>query len=474
MSRTDIDSETALSKAIAFFERAAEVAVTDNFDYAIEMYLEGLRLSPDALVEGHGPLRHMALIRHGKGGKKPSMVEKVKFSRSKTPLEQMLNAEYLLAKDPDNLAYAEAMLKAAVAGGYKRTAEWIADLIFEANRTSDKPSLPAFLLLRDSYAALELFSKAIAACRWAVKLKPDDGSLADDVRDLSAQLAVQKGKYAQKGKYGDFRDSLKNQEQQRKLHDQQRIVKTEQFRTDAVEQARQKLAEDPSNTTKILNLASALSDMETDPAAGEALDLLEKSYLKNHDFTFKRHQGQIQLKQVRRKIRQAREAVESEPGNMEAKQRVADLVTQLHKAELEHYRLCVEHYPTDARLKYELGLCYMRNKLFDEAIPLLQEARKDPHNRFLAMEKIGICFIMKAWLNDAIDVFTQAVDQYEIKDDDLAKELRYNLARCYEQKGDMDSAIELYRRLAQIDFGFKDVSRRIERLRNNGRQNAES
>ena len=82
----DHDSyEMGLDKARAFFNRAEEVASTDNFDYAIDLYLEGLRLSPDALEDGHAPLRRLALIRQGKGGKKPSMVEKMKHSTRQNP-----------------------------------------------------------------------------------------------------------------------------------------------------------------------------------------------------------------------------------------------------------------------------------------------------------------------------------------------------------------------------------------------------
>ena len=51
-----------LDKAKAFFERAEEVAVTGNFDYAIDMFLEGLRQAPDAVEHGHSPLRQMALL----------------------------------------------------------------------------------------------------------------------------------------------------------------------------------------------------------------------------------------------------------------------------------------------------------------------------------------------------------------------------------------------------------------------------
>ena len=142
------------AKAKVFFEKARSVAATNNIDYAIDMYLQGLRYSPDALEEGHLPLCELALQRQGKGGKKPSMVERMKGLRGKTPLEQMLNAEALFAKDPEHLPYAEAMLKAAVSGGYKKTAGWIANLVFQTNNASKRPSAQTYILLKDSYAAL--------------------------------------------------------------------------------------------------------------------------------------------------------------------------------------------------------------------------------------------------------------------------------------------------------------------------------
>jgi tetratricopeptide (TPR) repeat protein len=139
---------------------------------------------------------------------------------------------------------------------------------------------------------------------------------------------------------------------------------------------------------------------------------------------------------------------------------------QLNKAELEHYGLCVRNYPTDLKAKYEYAVRLVRNKRYDEAIPLLQEAQRDPRHKIPAMDKIGLCFFMKGWFADATDIFTQAIDSYEIKDDDIAKELRYNLGRCFEEQGEKGKALEIYRKIAQLDFGYKDVSQRVDKLRN--------
>ncbi len=461
------DNDQAMAKARAFFEKARNIAESNNFDYAIEMYLDGLRHAPDALEEGHLPLCELGLQRQGKGGKKPSVMEKMKRMRGKTPLEQLLNAEYLFAKDPEHLPYAEAMLRAAVAGGYKRTADWIANLIFQTNNAAAKPSAQTYILLKDSYAALGKFDKALAACQRACRLKPGDGDLADEFKNLSAELTMARGKYDTEG---DFRKSIKDRETQERLQAQQSVVQTEDYRAAAVERARRDFAEDPNLSRNIFNLAQALSALRTDEAENEAVELLENAYKSKSDFSFKQRAGQIKMKQLQRHIRHARAAAEAHRDDEHARSKLAELSAELKKFELEHYLVCVQNYPTDLQVKYEYAVRLLQDKRYDEAIPLLQEAQKDPRRTISAMNKIGLCFFFKGWLADAIDIFAQAIDAYEIKDDDVAKELRYNLGRAHEEQGDAEKALEIYRKLAQVDFGYKDVSQRVDRLRQKGIQ----
>ena len=456
------EEDIQAAKTRAFFEKARKVAETKNFDYAIDMYLEGLRYTPEAIEEGHLPLCELALQRQRRGGKKPTMMERMKRLRGKTPLEQMLNAEYLFAKDPNHLPYAEAMLKAAVAGGYKKTANWIANLIFQTNNAAEKPSLQTYILLKDSYAALGEFDKAVAACQRAVRLKPHDGQLAEEYKNLSAELTMARGKYDGEG---DFRKSIKDREEQEKLQAQASVVKTEDYRLEAVEDARRKIAQNPDLPVNIFNLAEALSDLENDEAENDAISLLENTYKSKNDFSFMQRAGLLRIKQLKRKRREAKAALEAKSDDTQAKTTLEELSAQLNSTELEHYRLCMENYPTDLHAKYEYGVRLVRNKQYNEAIPLFQEAQRDPRRKIAAMNQIGYCFFMKGWLADAIDVFTKAIDSHEIKDDSVGKELRYNLARAYEEQGDTQKALEIYRKIAQLDFAFKDVSQRVDKLR---------
>ncbi len=451
-----------LAEARPFFERARKAAETKQYDYAIDMYLDGLKRAPEALEEGHLPLCELGLQRRGKGGKRPSMVEKVKRMRGKTPLEHMLNAEYLFAKDPDNLSYAEAMLRAAVDGGFNKTAHWIANLIFQTNNAVEKPSLHTYLLLKDCYSAMGQYDKAVAACQRASRMRPDDKTLADEFKDLSAELTMSKGKYDMAG---DFRQSIRDQEAQARLYAQDRVIKTKDYRTEAVEEARKAYAREPDQPKSIFNLAQALADLDTDEGENEAIQLFEDAYVGRNDFSFKQRAGKLRMKQIRRKLRQAKKTAGAQPQNAAAEQAVTELTTQLNNTELEHYRLSVENYPTDLTAKYEYALRLTRNKRYNEAIPLFQEAQKDPRHRISSMDKVGYCFFMKGWYTDAAEIFQRAIESYEIKDDATAKELRYNLARTYEEQGEKDKALELYRKIAQLDFGYRDVSSRVDKLR---------
>lgn len=456
-------AEADNSKAEVFFQRAAKLATSENFDYAIDMYLEGLRCSPDDVENGHKKLHQLGLARQAKGGKKPSMMEKVKRMRVKEPLEKLMNFSYLFAKDPDNISYAEGILKAATEGGYEQTSFWIADLVFKANNAADKPSVQTYILLKNTYSKIGKWDRALAACQKASQLKPDDGELADEFKRLSAELTVSKGKYDQKG---DFRKSVNNLErQQEMLVEDGRVTKNKEARESSIEKARRKLKQEPQVSQRVFDLANALVDSGGAKNNKEAINLLEKYYKSKKDFSFKQKANEIRISNAKRKIRNVKESLEGKPDNSKAKENLAKLKKYLKKTELEHYRLCVENYPTDMGMKYEYGVRLFENGKYDEAIPLFQQAQRDPRHKIPAMSKMGMCFYMKQWYQDAIDIFNQAVESYQSQDDKAAKELRYNLAGAYEKDGQTGKALEMYRKLAQLDFGYKDVRKRVDNLR---------
>lgn len=456
--------EIELAKARAFFTRAEEVASTDNFDYAIDLYLEGIHLSPDALEDGHMPLRKLALMRQGRGGKKPSMMEKMKRMKSKGKQEEMLNAEFLLAKDPDNLQYAEMMLKAAVAGGFLRTAEWLSSLIFDANRAADKPSFATYILLKDCYVKMQMFTRAVTACEQALQLKPKDDALRDELRNLSASMTMEKGKY---GKTEDFRDSIRDKDRQEKLLRQDSGVQSEEDKKQAVIDAQKKIQAGDVTVPNVLRLANALFALETEASEADGVKVLRNAYEQTKDFTYLKRLGEFRLKKLKAQMRYLKKQVAQESDNENLGNQFKQVQKQLDEVELEHYKKCQENYPTDLRMKYEYGRCLVKAKQYDQAIPMLQESQKDPRLKVVSMDKMGICFLLKGWLEDATDIFSKALENCVNKDSVIAKDIRYNMARSYELRKREEEALDVYRKLAQSDFSYKDVGQRIDKLRKN-------
>ena len=97
--------------------------------------------------------------------------------------------------------------------------------------------------------------KRSGALHYAIRLKPGDLALADELRNLSAELAVKKGKYDQEG---DFRQSMKDKEQQERMQAQDAVVKTENYKVLALNAAREAYKQDPDAADAIYRLADAL------------------------------------------------------------------------------------------------------------------------------------------------------------------------------------------------------------------------
>jgi tetratricopeptide (TPR) repeat protein len=449
-------------KSAAFFERAEDVVVTNNFDYAIDMYLEGLKRAPDELEKGHLALRRLAYTREEQGEKKPSMTEKLKYRPGKTPLEDMLSASFLLAKDPDNISYLEMLLKACIAGRYPKTGTWAAYTLHNVNTQKEKPSYAAYMLLKDAFTTFELYEEAIKTCKLAYQLKPENEFLNDEMKNLCAKMTVKNGKY---GTAEDFRGSIKDAEGQHRLIEQDSMVKSAKTRENAVENAKKTLQKNPDLNTNISNLAKAYYNLDTDEGFRDATDLLKKSYEQKGAFAFKRLSGEMHVKKLRAMLRLAKTTLDADPENKQIKLSFDEILAKLSKLELEHYRLCVENYPTDLGLRYEYALRLLVNQQYDEALPLFQEARNDPSRKLAAMDKTGMCFFHKQWYTDAIDIFKDALKECDVVDSKIGKDIRYNLARSYEENDQAEKALDVYRKLAQLDFNYKDVAQRVNKLR---------
>lgn len=448
------------------FARAQDLASKKSYDYAIEWYINGLEHWPEAIEEGHNPCRAAALFR---GPKKVGFVDQMKYKTTgKDPKVCMLNAERLLSMDPRNIGYMEALLKNAAQARFDNTAMWIGEILLEAALREAKPNPARLITLREIYEmlgdlnaekdpklAITALERAVDALSKLRALRPNDGELGTALRDVAGKLTIVKGRYSSNG---SFTDSVKDTEAQREIHDRDRLVQSDDRLDSLIAQAQDRYDAEPRSDSKINQLVDLLCRREQDEEENRAIRILLKAHEDLGEYRFKLRAHDIYMKQLRRRVSQMREANDPE-GYRHARAK------QL-KSELSIFKERVEKYPTDLSYRFEYGKRLFEAHRFDEAIPILQEARNEPKSRHRCSLFIGRCFFEKGFHKQGASVFRDAIGAYEIPDDDLGKELHYWLGRALEADGNTPEALKIYGQIIEWDYNYRkgDVRKRLEGL----------
>ncbi len=455
-------TEGELAKAKQCFVRGQELASKKNYDYAIQMYISGLEHWPEAVEEGHMPCRAAALFR---GKAKVGFGDQMKYKTSgKDARKAMLNAEVLLAKDPQNIGYMEALFKNAAKAGYHKTVMWIGEIFMDAVVKEAKTNLGRLQTLREVYeevaereqeinpnVAIMALERAVEALRILHQIKPGDLEISTDHRDVAGKLTILRGKYSSAE---SFTDSVRDTDTQRELHDKDRMVTSDDRLGEMIDMAKRRYKENPTHKPTINELVTLLVRREEEKYENTAIKVLQKAYEETKDYDHKRRADEVRIKQLRRKERQETDR----DAKLEA-------TKTLLRFELGVYKERAEKYPTDMRVRYLYGMTLFKAGRYDDAIPVLQEARSDPKTRVQCSIYLGRSFYRKGYHSQAADTFLDAIKSHEIPDDDLGKEAHYWLARSQEAEEHIDEALKTYGQIIQWDYNFRDVRKRIDDLR---------
>ncbi len=452
MAKQDVQGRSG-GKGQAFFDRADQVAETGNWDFAIEMYIEGLQREPDNVEQGHKPLRQVSLNRKAQGGKPAGMIEKVKRSRGKTPEEKLVNAEFLLAKDPASMQSMVQVHNCAAQLELTATLKWICDVILEYQQVSEKKNLAVLKQITQTYHGLEDYILASRACEMAIALSPDDGALRGALKDLAAKHTLQSGKY---GEDGEFTKGVKDMAEQQRLIQKDAMVQQEEYLKEEAERAVKAYEQTPTVPGKIMGAAKALLKLEEEAYENQAIDILAKAHRDTGAYQFKMQIGDVKIRQLTRRFRKLRDAGD--------KAAAAEQLRKILEFELQEYSERAENYPTDLVIKFELGRRQLQAGKYDDAIGSFQQAQRDPKRHHLALNYLGQTFAKKGWYREAADTYKKALGADLI--DSKAMELRYSYGDVLEKMGDLESAQAEFSSVAQMDFNYKDVRERLETVRN--------
>lgn len=119
---------------------------------------------------------------------------------------------------------------------------------------------------------------------------------------------------------------------------------------------------------------------------------------------------------------------------------------------------------TDYAKCFDRGLRYLNDKDYNNAISEFKIATKgsaqlrNESNKYLV-----VCYIKKGLLDLGYEQYKLLKYDQEMMPDDM-KEITYNLARAFEEKGKFKESLEIYNIICKVDIGYKDVFDKFEEL----------
>jgi TolA-binding protein len=455
------EDRTAAKK---FFEYAHQVAGTGNFDYSIEMFIQGLDKDPEDVNE-HQLLRETSLKRKASGGKALGFLAAAKLKNSKDDKQNMLNAEKLLAFDPGNTNHMVSLLQNAHRAGCYDTVMWIGPILLKANADAPKPDFNKFIILKDVYKSIHEWASAVEACQHAAAMKPDDMDLQTELKNLGAFRTMHEGKY---GSSKSFRDSVRDRDSQDKLLQKDKDVQSADFLMQQAAEYEEEWKRDPNEAGKLLKYVDALLKTERPDMENRGIEVLEQAYERTRQFRFRQKMGMIKLAQIARMERSKRDELAKEPGNTELRKELAELQRFRAEEELKEFTLWSENYPTDSKIKFDVAARTFLLGRFSDAIPAFQTVRSDPKYKYDASTLLGRSFLEAGFVDEAADTLRTIIEEYVNKGDAKSKEMYYWYARSVEQLGDRQTALKAYSQVAQWEFKYRDVQDRIKNLRAGG------
>lgn len=448
--------------------KALQAFELHNYGYVISLVQTVLKETPD-FIQGRRVLRK-AEIAETKG--KRSFLSGLSVGSmkggslvKKDPKAAMEQAEKLLESDPYNQQANMLLRDAAVAAGSPEVAAFALETLVEGNPKDTK----ALHELANHYYENGQPEKAVDIYSKITELHPADLTALKKGKDAAARASMTSGRWeevAASGGTKDYRDLIKNKDEAISLEQKNRVVKSDEMIDQQLQEALAKYGESEENqrNVDITRRIAALYEQKGDlPVALEWYNYT--SALTNYtDPAVARKASEIDLKILDQSIAEF-EAWLEQYGNAEnapeVRQQLDDLKKRKAERLLSDARKRVERNPTDSLLRFELGEQLLAAGHPTEAIPELQQARKNPSVRLRAMNLLGDCYTLKNMLDLAVNTFSDACKEMPAMDD-LKKETTYKLALLYERMGDRKSYLERLKEIYDTDYGYKDVAKRVE------------
>lgn len=445
-------------KAAKCFQHGNKAVEAGNWDMAVQMFSQCVKLVPDNLTYRQ-VLRNSTKKKYGDNGKGAGTLGKTKLLSIRSKVKKAKQAEKweeasTVAEEGLLLNPWDPQLNVDVAEAAKAQdqMEIARFAYFEAVKASqkDKDIHLAFAAL------LEERGEFIDARKIWERIQIIDPKDIEVSRKLSALDAMQATKA------GNFDEA----ESSRDVRVDKSTGKTGQTlaqKADDAETAlRHAIRREPAQVENYLKLASLLKSNKKFEASHETLR--EALDVSGGDPGVREQLEDAELVLLKHNVDLAKERA-NETDDPEVRKIVAELSKELRARQIEVLSAREQRYPQNLGIKIELARLVMQLQEWARAIPLLQKASQDPRLKTKALVLLGKCFMYDNKLPLAKGQFERAVPDLNFDTDpETYKESHYLLARVCEETGDSEKSMHHYGEVLVVDYDYKDARQRMEAL----------
>lgn len=458
-------------KAAKFFEHAKATHESTNYQYAMQLWLQGLKHEPENM-DALDAFFRSATAFAGESKKGPDRSVS-KALEGKEPTAKYALALLETGVKPLDVGNAIKAFEVTTKLSFGEPGYLLGERAMAVASRDKKPKKDVWVKLMDLFAAIGVFDLATRCGERAMQIDPSDGPLSNKVRNMSAEATISNAGFSDgKVEQGAFKKNIRNIEQQQKLDEEERLAKDSTTHERLIERAEEDHRSRPDDIPAAEQLIRRLLDRGEDKDEIRAYQVAKESFDRTGKTGFKVTAGDINLRQAKRKVRSIEDQARTTPDDEKLARTVASARAKLLDMEHKEFEWRVKEFPSDMSYKLELSRRMVAKGEHERAIPLLQKAKSDAKLRPESLRLLGECFSAIGYLDEAIDFTREALkihgDPHDLRGLSLQYDLVGLLTRQAQESRELSSATEadtIASKIMQQDFGYRDIKSKRDELK---------
>jgi tetratricopeptide (TPR) repeat protein len=379
-------------------------------------------------------------------------IMKIANQAKKDPESALPLIEKELEKDPINEQANDLLFDLAMKLELPETAAFALETI----RTYAPENTKLLHKLAEFYLSSNNPSKAVEVYNDIIKQTPMDSAAIKGSKDSSARASMQKQRWDENT---STRDLMRNSAENEELEQANRTGLTKEQLESRRDKAIEKYNADTNNFAAVKELANIYEQLED---WANAYTFFQWAHsLSNGDIALANKAGIMRDQALEHELKTLEENLATDPDNVELQSQLAASRKARLEEQVKEAQQRIEQNPTDPQLRFELGQALYRSGDFTGAIPHLQQATRNPHIRTRVLLMLGRTFRAKNMYDLAIKQLSDALADLHAMDG-TKKEVLYEKGQIHHEMGDKVAALDSFKQIYEVDYGYRDVAQRVE------------